>query len=322
MQQNRFVVLTGHLSNYPLSDLVGILRHQRKSGRLTIEYPGGPASLFFQDGELVDAQMNELTGLQAVCVAMAEPESAFNFNPLIGVSRRSIPVSAQRVVSELLGCWDESPLEIVTAPVSQPISSTTDNELSERREPLLLPASPLPTFQRRTVLLVASAGLLGFALSTLIITLVGFNFFVTSAEASRTQKPSNFSESAHLPDSTLAATEKVTTPNEKLRVSEQRRSHTQAALTKEQKQLQTSSRSDSEPSSTTTSSEESAKSNNAAIPSINVVLQIENGRVVRASIANHKPGMDSYEGLALRIARQRRYPARQNSLETIRINVP
>ena len=40
MQQNRFVVLTGHLSSYPLSDLVGILRHQRKSGRLTIEYPG------------------------------------------------------------------------------------------------------------------------------------------------------------------------------------------------------------------------------------------------------------------------------------------
>ena len=57
MQNNRFVVLTGHLSNYPLSDLVGILRHQRKSGRLLIEYPKGPATFFFQNGELIDARM-------------------------------------------------------------------------------------------------------------------------------------------------------------------------------------------------------------------------------------------------------------------------
>ena len=41
---DRFVVLTGHLNNYPLSDLIGILRHQRKSGRLLIEYPKGPAT--------------------------------------------------------------------------------------------------------------------------------------------------------------------------------------------------------------------------------------------------------------------------------------
>ena len=66
MQPNRFVVLTGHLSNYPLSDLVGILRHQQKSGRLLIEYPKGPATFFFQNGELIDARMNDLAGLQAI----------------------------------------------------------------------------------------------------------------------------------------------------------------------------------------------------------------------------------------------------------------
>src|SRR5687767_15849097 len=87
MQNDRFVVLTGHLSNYPLSDLVGILRHQQKSGRLLIEYAKGPATFFFQNGELIDARMNELTGLQAIVVAMAQPEAAFNFNPLIQSSR-------------------------------------------------------------------------------------------------------------------------------------------------------------------------------------------------------------------------------------------
>src|SRR6185369_8756639 len=111
---NRFVVLTGHLSNYPLSDLVGILRHQQKSGRLLIEYPKGPATFFFQNGELIDARMNDLAGLQAICVALAQPDASFNFNPLILSPRRSIDASLQRAVSELFGCWDESALQIET----------------------------------------------------------------------------------------------------------------------------------------------------------------------------------------------------------------
>src|SRR5688572_11492501 len=96
MQNPRFVVLTGHLNDYPLSDLVGILRYQRKTGRLLIEYPNGPATFYFQEGELVDAQVDKLSGLQAVCVALAQPASPFNFNPLIAPARRSIENSLQR----------------------------------------------------------------------------------------------------------------------------------------------------------------------------------------------------------------------------------
>ncbi len=55
--------------------------------------------------------------------------------------------------------------------------------------------------------------------------------------------------------------------------------------------------------------------------SIKVVMQIENGRVLKASIANPRPGMDSYEALALRIARQRRFPATMSGGETVTINV-
>jgi len=58
-----------------------------------------------------------------------------------------------------------------------------------------------------------------------------------------------------------------------------------------------------------------------ASQSIKVVMQIENGRVLKASIANPKPGMDSYEALALRIARQRRYPATTSGGETVTIAV-
>src|SRR6187549_354070 len=140
MQNERFVVLTGHLSNYPLSDLVGILRHQRKSGRLLIEYAKGPATFFFQNGELIDARMNELTGLQAICVALAQPEASFNFNPLIQSSRRSIEPSLQRAVAELFGCWDESALQIEStagpASLDTP-AATAPRTLSGRRSELL-----------------------------------------------------------------------------------------------------------------------------------------------------------------------------------------
>ena len=62
----------------------------------------------------------------------------------------------------------------------------------------------------------------------------------------------------------------------------------------------------------------------AEIQSVKVVLQIEGGRVAQASIANHRSGMEAYEALALRIARQRRYPSKGATQEmvTIKVNPP
>jgi hypothetical protein len=54
---------------------------------------------------------------------------------------------------------------------------------------------------------------------------------------------------------------------------------------------------------------------------IKVVMHVENGRVLKASIANPKPGMESYEALALRIARQRRFAPSVNGGETVTISV-
>jgi Domain of unknown function (DUF4388) len=261
---DRFVVLTGHLSNYPLSDLVGILRHQRKSGRLLIEYPKGPATFFFQNGELIDARMNELSGLQAIVVAMAQPEAAFNFNPLIQSSRRSIEPSVQRVVSELLGCWDESALQIETTPIAVPA----------RPEPLALP--PAPSKQQRSVFLVAAV-LIGVGLSTVIAVTGGFKGETPAPlPAAITQAP---------------ASPPVTQPEvpaKTIRVP---------SVSKKK----TTDKTDSE--------------------SIRVVMQVENGRVLKASIANPKPGMESYEAMALRIARQRRFAPTVNGGETVTITV-
>ena len=265
---DRFVVLTGHLSNYPLSDLVGILRHQRKSGRLLIEYAKGPATFFFQNGELIDARMNELTGLQAIVVALGQPDASFNFNPLIQSPRRSIEPSLQRVVSELLGCWDESALQVDVTPVALPV----------RHEPLALPPAPASFLQQRSMFLIAAV-LIGVGLSTVIAVTGGFRteappvIAATAAPApQQIQIPSTSPEPAPKPIRVPSAPKK-----------------------------KTAEKPDAEP--------------------IKVVMQIENGRVLKASIANRKPGMESYEALALRIARQRRFAPTVNGGETVTITV-
>src|SRR5918997_4465536 len=115
MQSTSFIALTGHLNDYPLADLIGILRRQRKTGRLLIEYSISPCSLYFEEGNLVDAQLNNMGGLQAILIALSQPNASFNFNPLIQPPRRSINESSQRVILELLGCWDEKPIDVEVA---------------------------------------------------------------------------------------------------------------------------------------------------------------------------------------------------------------
>ena len=281
MQNNRFVVLTGHLSNYPLSDLVGILRHQKKTGRLLIEYSKGPATFFFQDGELVDARLNDLIGLQAICVALAQPDAAFNFNPLIPPTRRSIEPSLQRAVSELFGCWDESTLQIETTAATRPA-------FERRDEPLALPpAPPISQLRQRPLIFMAAAVLIGIGLSTVIVITAGStpNAPVVAAEAPLAPVAQSPSVSSVSPVRPLVSSTKPKPRPPKT-------SHTDHTEKTEPKH---------EP--------------------IKVVMQIENGRVLNASVANHKAGLDSYETMALRIARQRRYPNTVSGGQTVTISV-
>ena len=290
MQNERFVVLTGHLSNYPLSDLVGILRHQRKSGRLLIEYPKGPATFFFQNGELIDARLNELTGLQAICVALAQPEASFNFNPLIQSSRRSIEASYQRAVAELFGCWHESFAQLEAAAAPQP-------------EVLALPPAPPVIVRKRSLFLIAAAIAIAVGLSIVIALLGGLN---NNAAAETAVQPTqtHVAPVAAEPEAPKAPVATVIKPTRK----EEKR-------TKPEVKSETAAVAEAQPV------KEPVKEPEPSSQSIKVVMQIENGRVLKASIANPKPGMDSYEALALRIARQRRYPTTANGGQTVTINV-
>ena len=60
---------------------------------------------------------------------------------------------------------------------------------------------------------------------------------------------------------------------------------------------------------------------NSSAQTITLVVEVENGRVSQASVANQRPGMGAYEAAALRIARQRRYSANTSGKQTVQIKV-
>jgi hypothetical protein len=125
---------------------------------LLIEYPAAPCSLYFEDGHLVDAQLNQLTGLQAIYVALAQPGASFNFNPLIQPSRRSIDAPSRQVLMQSLGCPEEkvisvqasrgegeraTPPEFMAAAATPAPLEARPEALPGTSEVLALPAAPV-----------------------------------------------------------------------------------------------------------------------------------------------------------------------------------
>ena len=354
MQHTRFIVLTGHLNDYPLSDLISILRHQRKTGRLLIEYPGSPGAFYFQDGNLVDAQLGTLNGIQAVCVALAQPNSSFNFNPLIEPTRYSINSSSQKVILELLGCWEERILEtesvsrIDTASLAPPpeapeLPEFRQEALAEAREVLALPppASAHRASYRKRVILGASA--VGILLLILPLVIALTSRFSKQEAAAPSATPSTIpaakdsapsmigNNSASLPGAVESGVKAVPMAGEPGKEPSKERRSKREPSSEERNRSSFEKKDDSAapalinaaPSSEKAIAKSDAAKNQgtAGAQAIKVVMQIENGRVAQASVANRRPGMEAYEALALRIARQRRYPAKATGQETMLIKV-
>ncbi len=341
MQQNRFSVLTGHLADYPLADLVGILRHQQKTGRLMIEYAKGPAMLFFKDGEMIDAQFEQLSGLQAICVAFAQPPASFNFNPLIKPYRRSIESSLQKAVSELLGCWDENAVVIESSvsdsqrlrsgiPPVQPtlmagqslVADKSVSYLPEARTPLALPPGPVRNGYSPPVVAMAAAGILMIGISAFIG--VSRGIVTPSSAAAPTPLMTAATEIAVLPTETEALKKASNEPRSQREPSVKpvdRRQIVGSPPVARRASNETGKAADKPQESDTQSTAPETRRTDIASASVRVVLQIENGRVTQASIGNRKAGMEAYEALALRIARQRRFPTTASGQQTVMVKI-
>ncbi|HEV7860948.1 MAG TPA: DUF4388 domain-containing protein [Pyrinomonadaceae bacterium] len=101
------MALTGQLSDLSLAELIEFFCNQRKTGRLKVIYPQAPGFFYVQSGSLVDAKIGDLNGVEAVYYALTLPNASFKFSPVFEASRRTIHQPWTQVVLEGLRRIDE-----------------------------------------------------------------------------------------------------------------------------------------------------------------------------------------------------------------------
>jgi hypothetical protein len=186
------------------------------------------------------------------------------------------------------------------------------------REQLALPPAQAPVVPQRSLFLIAAAVLIVVAISTVIAVTgrLGRTTPPTMAAQVNAQDASTANQVGE--NKSLQSSTRGSGARNRQQNYERRESRMTANKSQESNQSEATNMANE--ASSTGETKQGAKANHSA-GSIKVIMQIENGRVLKASIANHEPGMDGYEALALRIARQRRYPVNKTGAEAVTITV-
>src|SRR3982751_5183909 len=101
------MALSGQLSDLSLAELIEFFCNQRKTGRLKIAYQRAPGYFYFDRGELVDAKIGALVGVDAVYYALTQENASFKFSTAFEATRRTIHRPWAHVALEGLRRLDE-----------------------------------------------------------------------------------------------------------------------------------------------------------------------------------------------------------------------
>lgn len=318
IERTQFVVLTGHTDEQPLPDLIRRLRVQRKTGRLQVEYADGPGAFFFEDGQMVDARLGELRGVEALYAALALEGGSFNFNPLVRPPERNIDRQGQQFIRDLVEAPRREGLaEIRVAGGATPVTrehatlpERAPLQLGPGAEELLAPledrlvavegaiAHTARRFSRERLAYAVVIGfLVGLSLVTTLHVLYG-PFFGPRAE------PLADRPAPDVKEPTAAAAPPAPAPN----------SNTNTAA--------------AEPAPPVPSAAAVVGSRRFdGLPAprreyvVEVLVEVKEGRVTDARVWNPRPGAAPYEAVALRMARERSYPENFTGGERVKIRV-
>lgn len=139
------MALTGHLSDLSLSELIEFFCNQRKTGQLKVLYPQGHGYFYLQTGSVVDARIGVLRGIDAVYYALTLPNAKFEFGSSSEPIERTINQPWTQVVLEGLRRLDEGVVPVPAFPENYEEerdaqeSNEQDTPLTEL-EPLRVPA--------------------------------------------------------------------------------------------------------------------------------------------------------------------------------------
>lgn len=345
------MVLTGHLDDRPLPDLIRTLRVQRKSGRLQVEYPDAPGSFFFEDGQLVDAQVGNLRGLEALYAALALDGASFNFNPLVRPPERSIDRQQQKFITDLVetprrenlseikvaggtfqaaaiaGAQQPAPLQL--APVAAELIAPLEERLTAVEE--AIDATSRRFSRERMIYGVVISFLVGLMVVTAVQALINLRKPLTHAPGANAsnQKLNAASGTTGGVEASRAASAATFKKGDEGVVKDGRAGVADAAQPAGATKNGTPATAAALPAASSNSARPAAASDarqpggapNARGYDVRVLLEVKDGRVTDARVLNPQPGAKAHEALALKTARLRRYPKNFTGGDTWKVRV-
>lgn len=140
------MALTGHLSDLSLSELIEFFCNQRKTGQLKVLYPQGHGFFYLQTGSVVDARVGELRGIEAVYFALTLPNANFEFGASNEPIERTINQPWTQVVLEGLRRLDEGMIPAGGFPYDDEKANETSESTRPENEFTDLEKPPVPPF--------------------------------------------------------------------------------------------------------------------------------------------------------------------------------
>ena len=341
IERTQFVVLTGHLDEQPLPELIRRLRVQRKSGRLQVEYPDGPGSFFFEDGQMVDARLGALRGVEALYAALSLDGASFNFNPLVRPPERNIDRQGQQFIWDLIeGPRREGLAEIkvagreLDAASGHPLPERPPRQLPAAAEELVAPLAERLTAVEEAIVSTSRrfsrerltyAMVIGFLSGLALVTTFSLIFDPFSRKPAatagmpagpKTDAPAGTGAASASSAGTASGGRQEGAATERGGVSQSPKANERAATGRAE---------DETPVPSAAAVVGTRRADGFAPPRgeyvVQVLVEVKDGRVVDARVWNPRPGAGAYEAVALKMARERRYPDSFTGSERLRIRV-
>lgn len=315
------MALTGHLSDLSLSELIEFFCNQRKTGLLKVLYPQGPGHFYLQQGSVVDARVGVLRGIDAVYFALTLPNAKFEFNGSVEATERTINQPWTQVVLEGLRRLDEG--VVPTSGFSsdddpRPASENQEHsgedsftELDSLRVPAFLSfVSPEALGKRKALI----GGAVAFALVASVAVIGVPAGWYNRSKAVVASREVNTAPAPQVAPPTVSepAPAEASEPNNEAELAAKRQHEKEKARLREEKAaaLLSKTPATSVPAAPTNVGSETSKPGPKKV-SVTVSYD-ESGRVTQAS------GGDA---TAVRIARQKRFPAGKAGSATITIPI-
>jgi hypothetical protein len=315
------MALTGHLSDLSLSELIEFFCNQRKTGSLKVLYPNGAGYFFLQAGSVVDAQLGVLRGIDAVYYALTLPNAKFEFSAVNEPIERTINQPWTQVVLEGLRRLDEGiePQEAFPIgfsegpkePALAPKPVVIDNPSGPLQMPAFLSFINRPAVSQRKTVLLGAAGVA--VLASVVVIGVPAGWY-RNKQAPVPQNATVAGASAPTPAEPVVEQPAQPTPSETSHVAEEDQTAAKKQREKERKREdRATAGAGAVPASVSAPVTNITEASKPGAKRVTVTVTYdESGRVVAAS------GGDA---TALRIARQKRFPAGKAGSATVTIPI-